>query len=296
MKRLSHTAYAPQEEAQHKRFGPKASPAGRYPRRLVDKFGHRPVIHRTHPSALVGYSLALAGSSQMSSDRGRSLCGNEAEVARAVDVDSPADRREPRVNNTPFTGTLVSFAGYRGKVRRPLTGAALPQMAVLRGRVGPDRPYPHPATYKREPGGRNDRAAFQPLAPSRFSPSLLLVYPPTASLGKVRPDALSRDFPNAAKFHSMEISKNRLTATPAPNWVAPARKSRPSSPKRPHLPSQDPSRVAPSLPTRVILAYPAVGTHHPSNFPKFQFFIFLFYYFGPSFPYPLNRSYLPCIR
>lgn len=73
--RLSHTAYAPQEEAQHKRFCPKASPAGRYPRRLVDKFGQRPVIHRAHPSALMGYSLAPAGSSQMPPGRGRAFAG-----------------------------------------------------------------------------------------------------------------------------------------------------------------------------------------------------------------------------
>jgi hypothetical protein len=73
--RLSHTAYAPQEEAQHRRFCPKASPAGRYPRRLVDKFGQRPVIHRAHPSALMGYSLAPAGSSQMPPGRGRAFAG-----------------------------------------------------------------------------------------------------------------------------------------------------------------------------------------------------------------------------
>ncbi|KAK1773023.1 hypothetical protein QBC45DRAFT_364623 [Copromyces sp. CBS 386.78] len=70
--RLSHTAYAPQEEAQHKRFCPKASPAGRACRIFSDAARQR-----------------------------QGLCWNGAEVARAVNVDSPADRRKPRDNNTP---------------------------------------------------------------------------------------------------------------------------------------------------------------------------------------------------
>jgi len=65
--------------------------------------------------------------------------------------------------------------------------------------------------------------------PFLFSPSLLLVYPPTASLAKVRADGLSRDFSNPAKFPSMGNFKNRLTATQPPNWVAPSQESRPSS-------------------------------------------------------------------
>jgi len=73
--------------------------------------------------------------------------------------------------------------------------------------------------------------------PFLFSPSLLLVYPPTASLAKVRADGLSRDFSNPAKFPSMGNFKNRLTATQPPNRVAPSQESRPSSKTAPLLAS-----------------------------------------------------------
>jgi hypothetical protein len=115
-----------------------------------------------------------------------------------------------------------------------------------------------PTPSKKGAGGRDDRAVLL-LALSRCSPSLLLVYPPTASLGKARADGLSRDFPISAKFPSMENFKNRLTATQTPNWVAPSQESRPSSKTTPCRRGS----VAPSLPTWVILAYPAHGRRHP---------------------------------
>lgn len=116
--------------------------------------------------------------------------------------------------------------------------------------------------------------------PFLFSPSLLLVYPPTASLAKVRADGLSRDFSNPAKFPSMGNFKNRLTATQPPNRVAPSQESRPSSKTAPC--SQ--ASVAPSLPTRVIFAYPVLGKHHP---PGFSFFNL-----GRAFPMKVGRAFL----
>jgi len=116
--------------------------------------------------------------------------------------------------------------------------------------------------------------------PFLFSPSLLLVYPPTASLAKVRAGGLSRDFSNPAKFPSMGNFKNRLTATQPPNRVAPSQESRPSSKTAPC--SQ--ASVAPSLPTRVIFAYPVLGKHHP---PGFSFFNL-----GRAFPMKVGRAFL----
>lgn len=116
--------------------------------------------------------------------------------------------------------------------------------------------------------------------PFLFSPSLLLVYPPTASLGKVRADGLSRDFSHPAKFPSMGNFKNRLTATQPPNWVAPSQESRPSSKTAPR--SQ--ALVAPSLPTRVILAYPALGKRHPPGFSLVNL--------GRAFPMEVGRAFL----
>ena len=113
------------------------------------------------------------------------------------------------------------------------------------------------------------------LALSHCSPSLLLVYPPTASLGKVRPDGLSRDFMISAKFPSMGNFKNRLTATQTPNWVAPFQESHPSSKTVP------PRRgsVALSLPT-----LHSAGTTHPQ---------LPFFNRGRAFPMGAG-SYLPC--
>jgi hypothetical protein len=129
---------------------------------------------------------------------------------------------------------LVSFAGYRGKVLRPLARAALPQKVYRRHpRWGAPSRRGRPCTSLPIPSKREQEAgttgqSYCSLFPI-CSPSLLLVYPPTASLGKVRPDGLSRDFPISAKFPSMGNFKNRLTATQTPNWVAPSQESRPSS-------------------------------------------------------------------
>jgi hypothetical protein len=162
---------------------------------------------------------------------------------------------------------LVSFAGYRGKVPRPLARAALPQKVLrkepllgerLPGGAGPVRPCLH---LQEGAGGRDDRAVLL-LALSHCSPSLLLVYPPTASLGKVRPDGPSRDFPISAKFPSMGNFKNRLTATQPPNWVAPSQESRPSSKTTPAFLLKE--SVAPSLPTRSFLpTLHSVGATYP---------------------------------
>jgi len=124
------------------------------------------------------------------------------------------------------------------------------------------------------------------LALSHCSPSLLLVYPPTASLGKVRPDGLSRDFPISAKFSSMGNFKDRLTATQTPNWVAPSQESRPSS-------KTMPSRRGSVAPTRLFLAYPALGRHHPP--------VPTYIDLGRAFPveagsYLPHNSCLPCTR
>ena len=102
---------------------------------------------------------------------------------------------------------LVSFAGYRGKVPRPLARAALPQKVQWKGRPCTSLPIP----TKREQEAGEDRAVLL-LALSRCSPPLLLVYPPTVSLGKVRSDGLSRAFSISAKFFSMGNFKSRLTA------------------------------------------------------------------------------------
>jgi hypothetical protein len=140
-------------------------------------------------------------------------------------------------------------------VLRPLARAALPQKVYRRQAL-----YVLAHALKEGAGGRDDRAV-RLLALSHCSPSLLLVYPPTASLGMVRPDGLSRDIPISAKFPSMENFKNRLTATQTPNWVAPSQESRPSSKTTPCRRGS----VAPSLPTRVIFAYPTLGKAPPSR-------------------------------
>ena len=112
--------------------------------------------------------------------------------------------------------------------------------------------------------------------PFLFSPSLLLVYPPTASLAKVRADGLSRDFSDPAKFPSMGNFKNRLTATQPPNWVAPSQESRPSSKT---------ARVGRSfLAYPGHFAYPGLGKHHP---PGFSFFNL-----GRAFPIKVGRAFL----
>lgn len=83
--------------------------------------------------------------------------------------------------------------------------------------------------------------------------------------------------------------KNRLTATQTPNWVAPSQESRPKSKTAPSRRE----RAAPSLPTRVVLAYPALGRRYPP--PATSLFDFGYGFFaraGRTFlAYPVVPAY-----